>query len=184
MILVIVFFWVVIGVIPFFVFLGRFLSGRAFSLRHTGGTRVYPCRFIRHHACCLFPSHKPGGLSSDIFDGYAGLVMQVFSRYSIRDRATWVLQRHQRYCYKNRCVWSLLHLLVFEGTQPTWFMRWSCNWNSVALYTLFLRSFGIQEVLSFPFPMPYDCTCPVAPLHHPASVFSDTIPVPGFFLCH
>ena len=82
------FFW------GFLFFLGRFLSGRAFSLRHTGGTRVYPYRILRHHACCLFPSHKLGGLSSDLFDGYAELVMHVFSRYSIRDRATWVLQRH------------------------------------------------------------------------------------------
>lgn len=32
------------------------------------------------------------------------------------------------------------------------------------------------EVHSFPFPMPYDCTCPVALLRRPVSVLSDTIP--------
>lgn len=38
-----------------------------------------------------------------------------------------------------------MHLLVFEGTQLTWFTsqcaRWSCYWHSVALYTQFLREY-------------------------------------------
>lgn len=39
---------------------------------------------------------------------------------------------------------------------------------------------GIQEVLSFPFPKSNVCTCPVDPLHRPASVSSDTIPIPAY----
>ena len=53
--------------------------------------------------------------------------------------------------------------------------------NGITLWLYVLCSIGLQEVLSFPFPKSNVCTHPVAPLHRPASVSSDTIPFPAFF---
>lgn len=77
------------------------LCRRAFCLKHTSSTRLYPYCF--YATTMLFwnsASRTETIPGSDLYSVWR-LSRCSFSRYSIKDRATWVLQRHQRYCYKN-----------------------------------------------------------------------------------
>lgn len=159
---------------------GRSLPGRAFSLRHTGGTRVYPYRFyattpvasfhrINHVGCVLSSLTAMQDWSCTSSHATPSEIERREFCNGIKDTVTKTDVDDQS------CICSSLRELNSPGLRRS-------ALDGAATGTLWLYilcSIGLQDILSFPFPKSNVCTCPVDSLHRPASVSSDTIPVPA-----